>query len=151
MRALSHADGGTRKALLPLWYLAAGLAGSAWLLGTGAALAEEANPCADAATTIEIRECLDKAYTRRRGAECRLERGHGPGRRRGLSPREGTKAWKEELLTSQRAWIQFKEHDCHAVGFEWYCGSGAGGAILSCLLEHTEARTKDLRARYLDR
>jgi len=37
------------------------------------------------------------------------------------------------------------------VGFEWYGGTGAAGAILSCLLEHTEARTSDLKARYLDR
>jgi uncharacterized protein YecT (DUF1311 family) len=152
MRALSHADGGTRKALLPLWYLAAGLAGSAWLLVAGAALAEEANRCANAATTIEIRECLDKAYTRA-DAELNAVWKEVMAQVGGADylPTKERKAWKEELLISQRAWIQFKEHDCDAVGFEWYGGSGAGGAILSCLLEHTEARTKDLRARYLDR
>ena len=65
-------------------------------------------------------------------------------------PAQERKARKEELLESQRAWITFKSRDCDAVGFEWWGGTGASGAILSCLLEHTTVRTKDLRARYLD-
>ena len=118
----------------------------------GAGLAEEANSCADATTTIAMRECLDKAYT---SADAALNAVWkqviaGVGGADHMPPNE-RKAWKDELLESQRAWIQFKEHDCDAVGFEWWGGSGAGGAILSCLLEHTEARTKDLRQRYLDR
>lgn len=125
----------------------------AWLgVSGGAGLAEEANSCADATTTIAMRECLDKAYT---SADAALNAVWkqviaGVGDADHMPPNE-RKAWKDELLESQRAWIQFKEHDCDAVGFEWWGGSGAGGAILSCLLEHTEARTKDLRQRYLDR
>ncbi|MGH6737268.1 MAG: lysozyme inhibitor LprI family protein [Methyloceanibacter sp.] len=59
-------------------------------------------------------------------------------------------AWKQGLREAQRAWVEFKEHDCNgAVLYEWW--GGAGGAISSCLLEHTQARTKDLRELYLDR
>ncbi len=120
--------------------------------GGGVAVAEEADPCADAVTTIAMRECLDKAYA---SADAALNAVWkqvmaGVGDADHLPPKE-RKAWKDELLESQRAWIQFKEHDCDAVGYEWWGGSGAGGAILSCLLEHTEARTKDLTQRYLDR
>ena len=61
-------------------------------------------------------------------------------------------AWKKELREAQRVWVQFKEHDCNdAVGYQWWGGSGAGAASASCLRSKTEARTKDLTQRYLDR
>lgn len=66
-----------------------------------------------------------------------------------LTP-EQRAAWKAELHDAQRAWVQYKEHDCNgAVLYEWWGGSGAGGAISSCLLAHTKARTDDLKSRYL--
>lgn len=150
MRALSHATVWRCKRRRPLWYLAA-LVAVAWL-SDGMAWAQEANPCADAGNTIEIRECLDKAYTRadaELNAVWKQVMGH-VGDADYLPAKERT-AWKDELLESQRAWIQFKEHDCDAVGFEWYGGTGAAGAMLNCLLAHTEARTADLKERYLDR
>ena len=113
--------------------------------------AETDPPCADAETTVDMRACLNRAYERADGTlnavwkrvTARIEAAdHMPAKER--------KAWKEELLASQRAWITFKEHDCDAVGFEWWGGTGASGAILDCLLAHTTARTKDLKARYLD-
>jgi len=151
MSALSHAMGRGRKCPRSLWCLA-GLCLLAWLGGTGPGQAEPANPCADATTTIDIRECLDKAYKRADGdlnAVWKKVMAHVGDA--DYLPAKERKSWKDELLESQRAWIQFKEHDCDAVGFEWYGGTGASGAILSCLLEHTEARTADLRARFLDR
>lgn len=151
MSALSHAAGLQGKRLCSLWFFAAGLCGLLWLGGTGAGQAAE-NPCADATTTVEIRGCLDKAYTR---ADAELntvwKRVMAQVGSADYLPAKEQKAWKEVLLESQRAWIKFKENDCDAAGFEWYGGTGAPGAIMSCLLEHTEARTKDLKARYLDR
>ena len=109
-------------------------------------------PCDNAMNTITIRACLDKAYAQ---ADVELnavwKQVMAQLADADPMPAKERKAWKEELLESQRAWIKFKEHDCDAAGFEWFGGTGAPGAILSCLLEHTEARTKDLRARYLDR
>jgi uncharacterized protein YecT (DUF1311 family) len=68
-----------------------------------------------------------------------------------LPPEEATK-WKEELTAAQKAWVTFKERDCNgAVAYEWYGGTGANGAVGTCLFEHTVARTTDLKARYLER
>jgi uncharacterized protein YecT (DUF1311 family) len=61
-------------------------------------------------------------------------------------------AWRDELVQAQRAWVQFKEHDCEgAVAYEWYGGSGADAAVGACLYSHTRARIDDLIARYEDR
>lgn len=60
--------------------------------------------------------------------------------------------WKASLTTAQRHWIQFKEADCREpVGYEWYGGSGMGGAVSICFAKHTLDRTQELRDRYLDR
>lgn len=102
MRALSHASGGRRKSLLLLWYLAAGLAGSAWLLAADAVRAEDPYPCADAGNTIEIRECLSKAHTSA-DAELNVVWKEVMDRVDGADylPGKERKAWKGELLTSQ--------------------------------------------------
>jgi uncharacterized protein YecT (DUF1311 family) len=150
MSTLSHVDAGQRKPPSRLWYLAAVLV--AFFAADDLAQAEQANACADAANTVEIRECLDKAYTK---ADAELndvwKQVMAQVSAADYLPAKERKSWQDELLESQRAWIKFKEHDCDAVGFEWYGGSGAGGAILNCLLEHTQARTADLKERYLDR
>jgi len=152
MSALSHADGGMRKPPRPLWYLATILGGLAWLGAFGGVEADAETPCADADTTVAMRECLDKEYIRADAAlNAVWKKVMAQVSAADHLPAKEAKEWKDELLASQRAWIQFKEHDCDAAGFEWYGGTGAPGAILSCLLEHTEARTSDLKARYLDR
>ena len=127
----------------------------AWLGGAyAAAQAEEPGAeCASAASNVEIKNCLAIAYEK---ADAELNAVWkqvlaSVQANDYLTPAQ-REAWKKELLESQRAWVQFKEHDCNgAVLYEWWGGSGAGGAISSCLLEHTTARTADLRQRYLDR
>ena len=115
------------------------------------AFAEDDTICASATTTVEIRACLDRAYT---SADAELnvvwKQVTASVARVDTMPAKERAVWKDELLKAQRAWIVFKEHDCDAVGFEWWGGTGAPGAILNCLLAHTRARTKDLKARYLD-
>lgn len=126
----------------------------AWLAASsGAAMAQEADVCAGAESNLALKECLGKAY---QNADKELNvvwkrvRGSVDGADH-LTP-EQRGAWKKELREAQRAWVQFKEHDCNgAVLYEWWGGSGAGGAISSCLLGHTKARTEDLKSRYLDR
>jgi uncharacterized protein YecT (DUF1311 family) len=120
---------------------------------SGAGIAQAANACADADTNLAMKDCLGKAYLK---ADKELnvvwkQVLQSVGDADYLTP-EQRGAWKKELREAQRAWVQFKEHDCNgAVGYEWWGGSGASGAISSCLLSKTEARTKDLKQRYLDR
>ena len=152
MSERSHANGWGRKVSRPLWYLAVVLATWGWLAAAGAMEAQAAGPCADAVSTVEIRECLNRQYTKA-DAELNVvwKKVMAHVADADYLPAKERKVWKEELLEAQRAWITFKEHDCDAVGFEWFGGSGAGGAVLSCLIGHTTARTTSLSERYLDR
>jgi uncharacterized protein YecT (DUF1311 family) len=142
---------GERRALRTTRVLCAALV---WLGGAyAAAKAEEPGPeCASATSNVEIKACLAKAYERAdKELNAVWKQVMANVNDADTLPAKERKAWKDELLESQRAWIQFKEHDYDAVGYEWWGGSGAGGAVSSCLLDHTVARTKDLRQRYLDR
>lgn len=134
--------------LMAVFVVLAGFAASG---GTG--MAEEADPCTNAETNVALNECLGKAYPKadkelnvvwKKVMKTITDADY-------LTP-EQRDAWKKELREAQRAWVQFKEHDCNgAVRYEWWGGSGASAAITSCLLSKTEARTKDLKERYLDR
>ncbi len=61
----------------------------------------------------------------------------------------GNLKWSEALKVSQRAWVAFRDADCvklmvHEAGG----GTATTGAILGCLTEMTDARTKSLKERY---
>ncbi len=61
----------------------------------------------------------------------------------------GNLKWTDALKVSQRAWVAFRDADCdklmvHEAGG----GTATTGAILGCMTEMTEARTKDLKDRY---
>lgn len=140
-----------------MWFRKAGwvCATVAWLAGAyGPALAQEPGAECEAATTnLEMRNCRTSAY---QDADKQLNAVW----KKVLAvvddadylTAEQRVAWKKELREAQRAWVQFKEHDCNgAVLYEWWGGSGAGAAISGCILGHTVTRTMDLRQRYLDR
>jgi len=137
-----------RSAALP--FLAV-LIALVWSGGAGPGPANAADVCDDAMSTAEMRGCLEKAYL---AADAELNAvwkkvmAHVAGA--DYLPAQAQKDWREELLEAQRAWITFKERDCGAVGFEWYGGSGAPGAVMSCLRAHTMARTENLKARFPD-
>ncbi|MFN0263076.1 lysozyme inhibitor LprI family protein [Tepidamorphus sp. 3E244] len=106
--------------------------------------------CEDATTTVEMGACLEKEYKR---ADSELNRIWGLVQSSieasDYVPAEERETWKKVLLDAQRGWVQFKENDCFsAVPYEWYGGSGAGNAAMSCALDMTEARTKALKQRY---
>ena len=106
--------------------------------------------CENATTTVEMGGCLEKEYKR---ADAELNRIWKLVQKSieasDYVPADQRKIWKQVLLEGQRGWIKFKENDClQAVPYEWYGGSGAGNAAMSCALDMTEARTKDLKARY---
>jgi uncharacterized protein YecT (DUF1311 family) len=61
-------------------------------------------------------------------------------------------AWKAALKKGQQAWIAFRDADCgDLIGYEWGEGTGMGSAVESCILQKTEARTRDLVNRYIER
>jgi len=124
--------------------------------GTGAALAVDAEPpdapCANAENNLAYKECLGRLYEKAdrelnvvwKQVLASVDRADY------LTPKQRA-AWKTELRQAQRAWVQFKEHDCNgAMLYEWWGGTGAGGAILACLLHRTVARTESLKGRYLE-
>jgi uncharacterized protein YecT (DUF1311 family) len=58
-------------------------------------------------------------------------------------------AWKAELKKVEQAWIAFRDADCCALtAYEWSHGTGMGAATEHCLLDKTEARTRELESRY---
>jgi uncharacterized protein YecT (DUF1311 family) len=59
------------------------------------------------------------------------------------------KTWENALRESQRAWMSFRDLDCKGVvPLEWSGGTGTTAAVLICLKEKTETRTKELSERY---
>ncbi|MEM9590987.1 MAG: lysozyme inhibitor LprI family protein [Pseudomonadota bacterium] len=123
-----------------------------WLSSPSPSAAENQPVCANAQTTIEIGECVRKAFNE---ADAELnavwKKVMASFETVDYMPADDLKAWKDTLLASQRDWIKFKEEDCAAVGYEWFGGTGRSNAEVFCLLDHTTARTKDLKARFLDR
>ena len=115
-------------------------------------LAEEQSVCADAQTTIEIGDCVRKAFDK---ADAELndvwKQVMQTFKPNDYMAAKDLKTWKDMLTASQRAWVEFKEKDCESVSYEWWGGSGASNAVMFCLLDHTTSRTKDLKERYLDR
>ncbi|MEM8744963.1 MAG: lysozyme inhibitor LprI family protein [Pseudomonadota bacterium] len=123
-----------------------------WLSSLSQSAAENKPVCANAQTTVEIGECVRKAFNE---ADAELnavwKKVMASFETVDYMPADDLKAWKDTLLASQRDWIKFKEEDCAAVGYEWFGGTGRSNAEVFCLLDHTTARTKDLKARFLDR
>lgn len=125
----------------------------AMLLGSGFTAFWAGNAqavCEHAASNVELGGCLAKEYER---ADAELNRVWKLVRKSidasDYVPADQRKIWQQVLLEGQRGWILLKENDClQAVPFEWYGGSGAGNAAMSCALEMTLERTKDLKARY---
>ena len=128
------------------------LAALALAAATGTAFAQSPPDCANATSNVEMTDCAWKAY---KAADKELnavwKQVMASIKPDDFLPADAAKTWKEDLLSSQRAWITFKEKDCDAVAYEWYGGSGANLAVGSCLYHHTMLRTKDLKARYLNR
>ncbi|MEO1317284.1 MAG: lysozyme inhibitor LprI family protein, partial [Pseudomonadota bacterium] len=57
--------------------------------------------------------------------------------------------WASRMREGQRAFEAFREIDCiEATSFEWWGGSGAGGAASLCQYDKTVARTRDLVSRF---
>lgn len=116
------------------------------------AQADEPIDCSDARTTYETNFCADKDFKTAddklnavykkvlaRIAESDLAKPYDPA------------SWEAALRASQRAWVTFRDADCKdLIAMEWSGGTGTTSAVLGCMIEKTDARTKDLSERYLD-
>lgn len=115
--------------------------------------AEEEQPridCENASSTVEMNYCGEQEYLK---ADAELNRVYQQ-IVKGIDEQEDVegdrrKQWKEALKAAQKAWIDFKEKDCGELTYlEWYGGTGAASASYGCLIQKTEARTKELKERY---
>ncbi|MEQ1715382.1 MAG: lysozyme inhibitor LprI family protein [Hyphomicrobium sp.] len=112
--------------------------------------AEEAIDCANAMATVEMNACAEKLLEK---ADAALNETYKKAltavpEMAGEKPYDA-KGWEEALRASQRAWVAFRDAECNNhVAMFWTGGSGATADILGCMTDKTEARTKELKARY---
>lgn len=56
--------------------------------------------------------------------------------------------WERAVREAQRHWLAFREKDCgEVIGWEWFQGTGMGGASLACKAQKTWARAAELKSR----
>lgn len=118
---------------------------------TSPALAAEPLDCTEAMSTVEMNNCAGAEFEK---ADKELNEVYA----RALKdipematddPLFDAKAWENALRQSQRAWLAFRDAECEEhVAMFWSGGSGATVDIIGCKTEKTEARTKELKARY---
>jgi len=127
-----------------------------WFCGVAFASTEDADAqkdrvdCNNPITNIEIGACLDRDL---KAADTELNRVYQIARdtieRSDHLPPDLKAEWKVALRDAQRLWISYRDADCRAlIKYEWWGGSGTSIAVLSCLLEKTQNRVSELRARY---
>jgi uncharacterized protein YecT (DUF1311 family) len=106
--------------------------------------------CAKAQSTYEINVCSEKEFEKAdkalnaayKKALAQIASGGGE---KPYDP----KSWEEAMRASQRAWVAFRDADCKGLmAMEWQGGTGTTAAELSCMIQLTTARTKDLLDRY---
>lgn len=128
------------------------LLAAALLLPLATSHAQTPNPidCRKAGNTVEMNYCADRDY-----AEADRALNEAYQKTLAVIAKEGGPApytaaqWEQELRTSQRTWVAFRDADCKGlVPMEWSGGSGTASAVLGCMTELTRARTAALLDRY---
>ena len=114
------------------------------------ARAEDKIDCENAASTYEINTCADRELEK---ADAALNATYAKVLAKIAATNQekpyDPKSWEEALRKSQRAWIAYRDADCKdLVPMAWTGGSGTSADVLGCLIEKTEARTKELEARF---
>jgi uncharacterized protein YecT (DUF1311 family) len=113
-------------------------------LAAGQAAAQNAN-CDLAQDTMSMAACLDKQYA---AADAVLNAAYKSAMAQMKSIDESLpkseRGAQDALRSAQRAWIAVRDGTCAAEGFNWVGGSGQGIAVMSCMLDETEARSEVL-------
>ncbi|WP_372646692.1 lysozyme inhibitor LprI family protein [Hyphomicrobium sp.] len=112
--------------------------------------AAETIDCANAMATVELNFCADKEY---QAADKALNAEYALAlksvRSRTLERPYDAKSAEDALKTAQRAWIAYRDADCKGVVAQvWTNGTGATSAILMCMTDKTQQRTKELNAQF---
>jgi uncharacterized protein YecT (DUF1311 family) len=123
------------------------------LLFTAGARAEDEQQnidCENIRNTVESNFCADKDL---KSADAKLNALYKKVltqiNENGLEKPYDRHSWQEALRESQRAWMSFRDLDCKGVvPMEWSGGTGTTAAVLICMKDKTEARTKELAERY---
>jgi uncharacterized protein YecT (DUF1311 family) len=108
--------------------------------------------CAGNMSNVELKDCLG------RFAE-KADRELNDVWRRVLASIDASKLapaqrldWRKKLTAAQRHWVEFRQTDCsEPVGYEWFGGTGMGGAVSTCIAKHTLDRIQHLKQRYLEK
>ena len=120
------------------------------LVSSAPALAQPEVDCKKAITTVDLNACAEKELE---AADARLNAVYKKvlakiAAENGAPPYDG-KSWEKALRSSQRAWIAFRDADCkELVAIAAGGGTATTGEVLGCLTEKTQARAKDLAARF---
>ena len=100
---------------------------------------ESDSPCAGVVVTSDLAACLAKA---RASSDAEMNSLYQR-IRKALDASEA-----EQLATTQRLWVKYRDANCSAERSLYGPGTAAGPAYLACLEAMTRERTKELRATY---
>ncbi|MEL6482084.1 MAG: lysozyme inhibitor LprI family protein [Pseudomonadota bacterium] len=106
--------------------------------------------CEDTSTNVAYKDCVrDAADAAEAELEAVLPLIYAEIFQRDYMSIELRQLWASRMRAGQRAFEAYREIDClEATTFEWWGGSGAGGAASLCRYEKTVARSRDLVTRF---
>lgn len=98
---------------------------------------KQKDPCADAQTTIEMRNCAGKEYKQ---ADDELNRVY-----RHLMAKLDDEGHKTALKTAQQAWIKYRDANCDFASYLNRGGTIEPVVRYNCMTSMTSSRTKELK------
>lgn len=121
------------------------LIGAAVLLSSGAAFAQDID-CTNPKTQSDMTSCevarhetadkaLNEQYKKTRAAMVAVDKDLDG----------GMKGAEKALVKAQRAWIDYRDAQCDAFGFQARGGTMEPMLVAGCLAEETDKRTKELK------
>jgi uncharacterized protein YecT (DUF1311 family) len=116
-------------------------------LAFGSARADDAPAdCGNAATQMDMNSCSDQDY---QAADAELNAQYKKTRAAMLEVDKGLdgslRGAEKALLAGQRAWIDYRDGECEAEGFQARGGSMEPMLVSGCKATLTRARTKELK------
>ena len=124
-------------------------AGGFVLLASSLALAQEDEPkldCDNAVSQIEINSCANEDYD---AADKELNAQWAKTKKVmadwDAELDDNNKGAVDALMKAQRAWIEYRDGQCDAVGYSVWGGTMYPGVVVGCLADLTRKRTEELK------